>query len=91
MLVDTKEQLLENITEIVPGVFLANNNVAANLEFYEKYNIKAVLNCSVDLPFYKPGIHQLRISIHDTPDAVKEFYKCLDLHTNQSLFIALLE
>jgi hypothetical protein len=35
MLIDPTEQLLETITEIDKDVFLANNNVAKNMEFYK--------------------------------------------------------
>jgi hypothetical protein len=84
--------LHEILTEICPGVYLGNNNIAMDQEFYKKYNIKAVLNCSKDLPFYKSGIHQLRLSIDDHPENVIEFYRQLDtctsfIETNRPCFI----
>lgn len=92
MLVDPHEQLLETITEIIPSIYLANNNVAKNMNFYEEKDIKAVLNCSHDLAFYKDGIHQMRLCIVDTPDSVQEFYKQLPLcvefiNTNQPILV----
>ena len=48
------------------------------MDFYKKNCIKAVLNCSKDLSFYKSGIHQMRISIDDNPEANNEFYKALN-------------
>lgn len=77
MLIDPVEQQLETVTEVVPGVFLANNNVAQNMNFFQQNDIKAVLNCSRDLPFYRDNIHQMRISINDTPEANNEFYNAL--------------
>lgn len=72
MLTNEQEQLLETITEIDTGVFLANANVAKNLNFYKEKEIKAVLNCSHDLPFHMDGIHQMRISLVDTPESNNE-------------------
>lgn len=77
MLLCEKEQLLETVTEIDIGVYLANNNVAQNKEWFEKCGIKAVLNCSKDLPFYINGIHQMRICLDDTPESNDEMLRQL--------------
>jgi len=87
------------LSEILPNIYLTNKTVASNLNIYEDKNIKAVLNCSKDLPFYKEKINQLRISIdvivmtnNDNPDANPEFYKQIStavefIHNNKPILV----
>jgi len=67
------------VTEIIPGVYLANNNVASNSNFYVEKGIKGIINCSRDLPFYVQDLHQLRLNIDDNPSYINEFYKSLNI------------
>jgi len=52
-------------TEILPGVFIGDQFVANNFEFFVKHNIVRVINCTPDVPFYFPWVQYFRINLND--------------------------
>jgi len=51
--------------EIIPNLWLGNIKSAQNNNFFEKYNIQIVINCSKDIPFFSNYTTNIRISIND--------------------------
>lgn len=53
--------------EIVPGLWLGNEDAARNEQFMRKNNIKAVLNMTPDVPnhFCSKNVEYMRIPVHD--------------------------
>lgn len=54
-----------NAHEILPNLWLGNRHAALNKEWLEEMNIKAVFNCSKDIPFASGQRHFYRIPIDD--------------------------
>ena len=54
-----------NAHEILPNLWLGNRHAALNKEWLEQTNIKAVFNCSKDIPFASGQRHFYRIPIDD--------------------------
>jgi protein-tyrosine phosphatase len=52
-------------TEILPNLWLGDINDSKNTLWIELNNIKAILNCTKDLPFTIDNIAKYRIKVHD--------------------------
>ena len=52
--------------EILPGLWLGNRHAAADLKFLREKNIKAVFNCSKDIPFEASIPRQYRVPVDDS-------------------------
>ena len=52
--------------EIVPGIWLGNRVAAADVDFLREKKIKAVFNCTKDLPFEKSVPRQYRVPVDDS-------------------------
>lgn len=54
-------------TEIIPRLWLGDMDTAKDAKFFKKNNIKAVLNCTKDVPNYfaSKGIEYMRIPVDD--------------------------
>lgn len=64
-----EDKPLEDYTKIMSKMYLGNIHAAQNKEFFQSKNIKAVLNCSKDIPHYfckNPDIEYMRIAIDDS-------------------------
>lgn len=64
----TKETRNEPDFNIITNkILLGNRNSAKDKEFFKKYNIKAVLNCTKELPnhFHNKNIEYVRIPVDD--------------------------
>ena len=63
---------MSNATEIIPGVFVGNQFTAADKAFFINNNIRRVVNCTPDLPFYfeSAGVQYYRIPLNDLSDDV---------------------
>ena len=62
------EKTKSDFNKIIPKLYLGNINAASSKEFFKKHNIKAVLNCSKEIPnFFEndKSIEYLRIPVHD--------------------------
>lgn len=93
--VKNEDDNYKQVNKIMNRIYLGNMNAAHNPEFFKKHNIKAVLNCSKDIPnyFYKnKDIEYMRIPIDDSlkeidfekaynfmPAAVEFIHKHVDL------------
>lgn len=56
-------------TEILPGIYVGDQWVAEDENFFKDKNIVRVINCTATLPFYFPSRAQyFRIPIDDSPD-----------------------
>jgi dual specificity phosphatase 12 len=66
--------------EIIPNLWLGNIKIAQNNNFFEKYNIDCVINCSTDIPFYSNYTDNIRISINDNlkSSEIDKMYSYLD-------------
>ena len=63
------EDKYDDINKIAPRVFIGNYHAARDKNVFEKYNIKAVLNCTKDLPNSfrnRSDIEYMRIPIDDS-------------------------
>lgn len=54
------------MTEFLPGFFLGDFQNATDPAFLYRNNIRKVVNCSKDLPFYSEKTQNYRIAINDT-------------------------
>lgn len=52
--------------EILPGIWLGDMNAAKDASFFKKFNIKAVINCTPDVPCAMPGVDYLQVKIDDS-------------------------
>jgi protein tyrosine/serine phosphatase len=59
---------MENIHdahEIMPGLWLGNRHAAANVEWLRAHGIRAVFNCTKDIPFATDATHNYRLPVDD--------------------------
>lgn len=58
--------------EILPGLWIGDEDVACDEYFFKKFKIKAVLNCTPDVPckFAHFGIEYMRLSLDDQQKAI---------------------
>lgn len=78
--VKNEDAHLEMCNNIIPGLWIGNYRCAKNKEFFEKNKIKAVLNCTEDLPntfACVKDIEYMRIPVDDSLKE-KDFKKMLD-------------
>jgi protein-tyrosine phosphatase len=55
--------------EILPGLWLGNAKASQNIQFLKEKNIKAVFNCTKDIPFAPLPINKYRIPVDDNLQA----------------------
>jgi protein-tyrosine phosphatase len=53
------------VNEIIPGVWISRWEIAHNPQWLADHNIKAVFNCSKNIPFYPSIQKQYRIPVDD--------------------------
>lgn len=78
--VKDEDEHLEMCSKIIPGLWIGNYKCAKNKEFFEKNKIKAVLNCTEDLPntfACTKDVEYMRIPVDDSLKE-KDFKKMLD-------------
>jgi protein-tyrosine phosphatase len=83
------EDKYDDINRIMPKVFIGNYHAARDKGLFEKYNIKAVLNCTKDLPNSfrsSVDIEYMRIPIDDSLREV-DFIKLLNFFPVATHFI----
>lgn len=71
-------------TEILPNLWISGIvGVRSNI-FYKNNNIKCVINCSKDLPFYSSDTLNVRIPVHDNLKKIEiqNLYKYMEKATN---------
>jgi protein-tyrosine phosphatase len=54
-----------NADEILPGLWLGNSKASQDIQFLKEKNIKAVFNCSKDIPFAPIQANKYRIPVDD--------------------------
>ena len=61
---------IDDYNIIVPNVFLGNMKMASDLDFLQKNNIQAILNCTPDLEYHKyfEDKSKFRLNINDSRD-----------------------
>jgi protein-tyrosine phosphatase len=67
--VKDEDKPLEKYTKIIPKLYLGNYQAAKDQEFFKKHKIKAVLNCTKDIPNHfvnKKDIEYMRIPVDDS-------------------------
>lgn len=73
-----EDRLQERYAEIIPYVYLGNYKAAKDDQFIKDKNIKAILNCTKDIPNYhtQTGIEYMRIPIDDSllQEDIKKLY-----------------
>lgn len=53
-------------TEIIPSLYLSSSKIVSDLSELQKYNIKAIVNVTSDIPnYFEKDIEYLRVSIDD--------------------------
>ena len=57
--------LRDNVNLIIPGLYLGNAKSSLDDEFLRKNNIRAVFNCTKDLPFHHSIRNKYRIPVDD--------------------------
>lgn len=91
----------ENFSKITPRIFIGNSLVAKDKVFFKNNNIRAVLNCTTDIPDYfrnSPDIEYIRVPVEDSlkekdytlmtkylPVAVEFIHKHADIQNNNIL------
>jgi protein-tyrosine phosphatase len=79
------ENHTENVSKILPRIYLGNYKIAKNKDFFAHKNIKAVLNCTKDLPnsMNCNVVEYMRIPIDDSLRKVDfdKFYEFLPVIT----------
>jgi protein-tyrosine phosphatase len=62
------DEPVEHYTQIIKGVWVGNYKSAKNKDFCKKHNIKAILNCTPDLPntFCAKNIEYMKIPVEDS-------------------------
>lgn len=77
--VKDEDKHLDMCSKIIPGLWIGNYKCAKNKEFFDKNKIKAVLNCTEDLPntFACKDVEYMRIPVDDSLKE-KDFKKMLD-------------
>lgn len=80
-----EDSALSDYNKITTRIFLGNYDAAKNKKFFTNKKIKAVLNCSKDIPnfFKKNDIEYLRLPVDDSLKEVDidKFYEYLPLIT----------
>ena len=77
--------------EIISNLWLGDIRSARSQLFFDENNIKVVLNCSKDIPFYSNYTENIRISVHDNLEKeeidrlYKYFPKAVELINNKLL------
>jgi protein-tyrosine phosphatase len=64
-----EDKPLEKYNKILPRIYLGNIEAASDQVFFKKYNIKAVLNCTKEIPHYfikNDDIEYMRIPVDDS-------------------------
>jgi protein-tyrosine phosphatase len=63
----------QNAHEIVPGIWLGNRGAALDPNFLRTHNIRAVFNCTKDIPFHETVNRRYRVPVDDNlqPDEIR--------------------
>lgn len=94
LVVKDEDKPYENYNKIMSKVYLGNYHAAKDANFFKKHNIKAVLNCTKDIPNYfaDTGIEYMRIPVDDSLKEVDfkkmyEYAPCISefLHKHATL------
>lgn len=63
---------MSNYSAITNRIFIGNSRAANDKEFFKKYNIKAVLNCTKDVPNYFRNVSDIEYSRIPVDDSLKK-------------------
>uniref|UniRef100_A0A6C0D5T3 Dual specificity phosphatase catalytic domain n=1 Tax=viral metagenome TaxID=1070528 RepID=A0A6C0D5T3_9ZZZZ len=74
----------ENVNLILPGLYLGNARSSLDDEFLKKNNIRAVFNCTKDLPFHYSIKNKYRIPVDD--NLKEEEIRNLELWSFESIY-----
>ena len=55
-----------SVCQILSNLWLGDIRIAKNKLFFDENNIKVVINCSKDIPFYSNYTNNIRISVDDS-------------------------
>ena len=71
-------------TEILPNLWISGIVGVRSNTFYKNNNIKCVINCSKDLPFFSSDTLNIRIPVHDNLKKIEiqNLYKYMEKATN---------
>lgn len=72
--------MVNNYDQIVPNLWLGNLKGASDVNFIKNKNIKAIVNCTIDYPFYFDWIQQYRVPVNDNrnPQNMGKMFQYLD-------------
>ena len=73
-----------SVCEILPNLWLGNENIAKSNLFFKRNNINIVVNCSKDIPFYSNYTQNIRIPVDDNLEDIEidKLYNYLDKAAN---------
>ena len=74
----------DNVNLILPGLYLGNAKSSLDDEFLRKNNIRAVFNCTKDLPFHYSIKYKYRIPVDDNLKA--EEIRNLELWSFETIY-----
>lgn len=62
---------MSDVSQIIFGIWVGNEKSSQSNDFFELHNIKAVVNCTPDVPnkFEKNGVKYYRISVGDSKES----------------------
>lgn len=69
LVVKDEDKPLERVTKIMPKLYLGNYQAAKDADFFKRHNIRAVLNCTKEIPNYfasNQNIEYMRIPVDDS-------------------------
>ena len=87
-----------NASQIYKGLWMGDLDAAKDNAFFQKYNIKSVVNCTPEVEFNKLAENKLRLNVNDNLqiDEIMKMYKNLDkitdwihnsLNNNNNVFV----
>lgn len=77
----------KSANEIIPGIWVGDQYAAKNKSFFDKNNIKAVVNCTTDLPnYFNHSLCYMKLDIDDSLKA-KDINKMTKILANTIDFI----
>lgn len=74
--------LEDDVTEVLPNLWLGNYKSALNTEFIKKFNIKYIINVTPNIPNICPFVKYLHIPITDNQTCYKNLNTLFDTATD---------
>lgn len=54
--------------QVIPGLWIGSIKDASDLDFLRKENVRLIVNCTKNVPFYYDGASHARVDVDDNPN-----------------------